>query len=88
MDLGVAHAGDCEADVHGLGTDGLMFSHAGGRQIWQVMADDARGSVIMPVGCPTCVTTIYHLADVPEELRASAVLGKHGDDLLKAVLHL
>jgi hypothetical protein len=38
-------------------------------------------NVVMPVGRPTCMTTIDQLADLPDELRASAVVVRNGVDL-------
>ncbi|MEV0156092.1 hypothetical protein AB0H57_20505 [Micromonospora sp. NPDC050686] len=85
--FGVVRTRDGEADVYGLGTDTLMFTHASGRQIWQVVVDvaQATGYAIMPVGCPTCVTRLEHLADLPDELRSLALVVLNGDDLLAAV---
>ena len=53
---GLVRTADGDADVYGLGTDSLMFTHASCRQVWQVMVDvaHAAGYAIMPVGCPTC----------------------------------
>lgn len=53
------------------------------------MVDVARAAeyVIMPVGCPTCMTTIDHIGDLPEELRACAIVVQRGEDVLAAVLH-
>lgn len=85
--VGVVRTRAGEADVYGLGTGGLMLTHASGRQIWQVMVDVARatGYAMMPVGRPTCVTRLEHLADLPGELRSSALVVLNGDDLLTAV---
>jgi hypothetical protein len=84
---GLVRTADGEADVYGLGTDSLMFTHASGRQVWQVMVDvaHAAGHAIMPVGCPTCVTRVERLVDLPDELRTSVVVIQSGDDLLAAV---
>jgi hypothetical protein len=84
---GLVRTTDGEAEVYGLGTDSLMFTHASGRQVWQVMVDvaHAAGYAIMPVGCPTCVTRVEHVADLPEEVRSSVVVIQNGDDLLATV---
>jgi hypothetical protein len=84
---GLVRTTDGEADVYGLGTDSLMFTHASGRQVRQVMVDvaHAAGYAIMPVGCPTCVTRVEHVADLPEEVRSSVVVIQNGDDLLATV---
>ncbi|MFI7609356.1 hypothetical protein ACIBTV_30180 [Micromonospora sp. NPDC049366] len=59
-DSGLVRTADGDAEVYGLGSDGLMFTHADGRLIWQVLVDVARTAdyLIMPgpgyLGAPTC----------------------------------
>ncbi len=79
---------DGHAEVYGVGTVGLMFTHASGRRVWDVMFDVARAGnwAIMPVGCPTCVPTLSMIAELPDELRAEAVVVNSGAELLDAVL--
>jgi hypothetical protein len=78
---------DGDAEVYGVGTDGLMFTHASGRQVWTVMYEVARAGnwAIIPVGCATCVPTQSMVAHVPDALRADALVVSSGDDVLAAV---
>jgi hypothetical protein len=79
---------DGGADVYGYGTaNSLMINHAAGRAIWDLMFDVAKagGYVVLPVGCPTCVTRPEQVDDLPEELRADVVVVHSGDDLLRVV---
>jgi hypothetical protein len=79
---------DGDAEVYGVGTDGLMFTHASGRRVWDVIFDVARAGnwAIVPVGCPTCVPTSSMIAELPDELRADAVVVNSGAELLDVVL--
>jgi len=79
---------DGDAEVYGVGTDGLMFIHATGRQVWRVMYEVARAVdwAIIPGGCPTCVPTPNMVAHLPDELRADALVVSSGDEVLAAVL--
>jgi hypothetical protein len=78
---------DGDAEVYGVGTDGVMFTHASGRRVWDVILEVARAGnwVIMPVGCPTCVPTASMIAELPDDLRAEAVVVNSGADLLDVV---
>jgi len=79
---------DGDAEVYGVGTDGLTFTHASGRQVWKVMYEVARAGnwAIIPVGCPPCVPTPTMVAHLPDELRADALVVSSGDEVLAAVL--
>jgi hypothetical protein len=78
---------DGDAEVYGVGTDGLMFTHASGRRIWDVMYDVARAGdwAIMPVGCATCVPTASMIVNLPDDLRANAVVVGSGAELRDVV---
>jgi hypothetical protein len=78
---------DGEADVYGVGSDSLMFNHAGGESIWQVMVDVARAAewVIMPVGFPVCVMREDMISELPAELQDAALVISSGADLRDAI---
>jgi hypothetical protein len=86
---GFAHAStpDGGADVYGLGGDGLMINHASGESIWQVLVDVAVAGdyVIMPTGCPVCIVRPEMSSDLPEALRADAVVVRSGADVLSVL---
>jgi hypothetical protein len=79
---------DGDAEVYGVGTDGLMFAHASGRRVWDVMFEVARAGdwAIIPVGCPTCVPTSRMIAELPDELRKDVVVVDSGADVIDVVL--
>ena len=78
---------DGEADVYGVGSDSLMFNHAGGVLIWQVMVDVAKAAdwVIMPVGCPVCVVRAEMIRELPAGLKDDAVVINSGADLREVI---
>jgi hypothetical protein len=87
---------DGEADVYGLDDDeerveavAVMVNHASGRALWDVLYDAARaaGLVVMPVGCPVCVTDERQIPHLPPELvdAAGVVVVRSGADILAAV---
>jgi hypothetical protein len=78
---------DGEADVYGVGSDHLMFNHAGGEVIWQVVVDVAKAAdwVIMPVGCHVCVMREDMISELPVELRDNAVVINSGAELQDAI---
>ncbi len=65
----VVEAGDGSADVY-LGDDGMMANHIGGVELWDLFVEGARaaGWVIIPVGCPTCITDEAQRAHLPSGL--------------------
>jgi hypothetical protein len=81
---------DGDAEVYGVGTDGLMFTHASGRRSsglgCRVRRGPAGNWTTVPVGCPTCVPTSSMIAELPDELRAHAVVVNSGAELLDVVL--
>ncbi|MDP9904802.1 hypothetical protein [Arthrobacter bambusae] len=78
--------GDGTADVY-LADDGMMANHISGEQPWELVVKGAAGAgwVIMPVGCPTCLTEEAQRADLPESIREDAVVTATGADLLRAI---
>jgi len=78
---------DGEADAYGVGGDHLLFNHAGGEMIWQVMVDVAKAAdwVIMPVGCPVCVMRKEMISELPPEMQDNAVVITSGAELQDAI---
>lgn len=80
---------DGGADIHGLDrlASGVMINHASGRLGWDLIFDmaDGCGLASMPVGCATAVTVETALADLPPELRESAVVVSSGGELLRLI---
>jgi hypothetical protein len=59
--------GDEEADVY-LHDGGMMANHIHGRDPWDLLVLGARAAnwVIIPVGCPTCLTQPGQMEELPE----------------------
>jgi hypothetical protein len=80
---------DGEADVYGIDdpSSGLMFSHASGRHVWDVMFDVAlaAGFVVIPGGCGTGVTDEATIAELPKGVPEPIVIIRSGADLLDLV---
>jgi hypothetical protein len=74
--------GDGEADIY-LHDAGMMANHISGLDPWdlQVRGAQAANWVIMPVGCPTCLTQPGQLEELPEELRDDMVVVETAADL-------
>lgn len=62
----------------------MMVDRANGTELWQLLADgaDAAGWVILPVGCPTCITDDAQRRHLPEGLRQEVALVASGAELL------
>jgi hypothetical protein len=75
---------DGEAGVYGIGSDALMFNHASGQVIWQVMVNVAKAAdwIIIPVGCPVCVMREDMISHMPAELRDNAVVVRSDTEVL------
>jgi hypothetical protein len=75
---------DGGADVYGVGGDSLMVNHASGEHIWDLLVAAAAAAdwVVMPVGCPTCVTSEEQVNHLPEELRHAIAVVSSGEGLL------
>jgi hypothetical protein len=78
--------GDGTADVY-LNDDGMLANHITGRDPWDLLVKGAAaaGWVILPVGCPTCLTHEDQEHDLPDELREGAVIVRSGADLLGVI---
>jgi hypothetical protein len=82
----VIEVGDGRADVY-LDDDDMMANHITGRDPWDLLVKGAAaaGWVIMPVGCPACLTRKDQQRDLPGELREGTVLVRSGAELLQVI---
>ncbi len=78
--------GDGSADVY-LGDGHMLANHIAGEQLWDLLVQGARatGWVIMPVGCPACITDDSDRAHLPEGFSSEATLVLTGDDVLRVI---
>jgi hypothetical protein len=78
--------GDGEADIY-LSDDGMMANHVLGRDPWNLLVEGARAAnwVIMPMGCPTCVTQPGQREELPRELNDDLVVIDTAADLLRVI---
>lgn len=78
--------GDGGADVY-LDGDDMMANHISGESTWDLLVEGARraGWVIMPVGCPTCITDEEQRSHLPEGLDEEVAIVRSGADLLKVI---
>lgn len=67
--------GDGAADVY-LHDGGMMANHISGRDPWHLLVQGARAAnwVIIPVGCPTCLTQPGQMEELPEGLDSDVVV--------------
>ncbi|HKU10729.1 hypothetical protein [Sinomonas sp. G460-2] len=90
-DLGFAlvEYGDGSADVYlgGGGVAGMMANHISGERPWGLLVEGARAAdwVILPVGCPTCITDEGQRGHLPDGLDEDVVLVRSGDELLRVI---
>lgn len=80
---------DGGADLYGyedLGS-GFMTNRISGDEAWDIVvqAAAASGLVVMPVGCPTCVTSEASFEHLPPSLSADAVLISDGQGLRSVI---
>ncbi len=82
----LVECGDGSVNVN-LGGDSMMANHFFGEDPWDLLLEGARqaGWVIMPVGCPTCLTEAAQLAHLPDGLDQDVVVVGTGADLLRIV---
>lgn len=82
----VVEFGDGSVDVY-LDGDSMMANHVAGDRPWDLLVEGARAAdwVIMPVGCPTCITDEAQRAHLPEGLKDDVVLVLSGAELLRAI---
>lgn len=78
--------GDGSADIH-LSPDSMMANHVTGSEPWDLLVRGAKAArwVIMPVGCPACITDESDRLHLPEGLDDEAILITTGDELLRAI---
>jgi hypothetical protein len=78
---------DGSADIYGVGRDSLMVTHASGEQVWDLLFATAvaAGWVVMPVGCPVCVTSEDQVSQLPEELSKAVAVVTSGAGILNVI---
>lgn len=78
--------GDGSADVY-LDRGGMMANHVSGDHLWDLLVEGARAAdwVIMPVGCPTCLTSEAQRTHLPADLQDDVVSIATGDELLLVI---
>lgn len=81
--------GDGGVDVH-LSDDSMMVTAVDGDEPWELLLAGAQaaGWVILPVGRPACIVAEAQRAHLPEDLRATAIVVRTGDQLRRIVLDL
>lgn len=77
--------GDGEADIY-LHDGGMMANHIEGRDPWDLLVQGAKAAnwVILPVGCPACLTRPGQVEELPEGLD-DVVVVETAADLLAAI---
>lgn len=78
--------GTGSADLY-LDENSMMANHISGDEPWDVLVQGAQaaGWVIIPVGCPTCITDEQQREHLPAELQEAVVLVRSGTELLQAI---
>jgi hypothetical protein len=78
--------GDGSADLY-LDGDHMMANHITGKKPWELLVEGAQaaGWVIMPVGCPTCLTDESQRIHLPEGLNKDVALVATGEELLQVI---
>ena len=78
--------GNGAADVY-LDRSSMMANHISGDEPWDLLVEGARAAqwVILPAGCPTCITDESQRAHLPEGLDDEVVLVANGSELRAAV---
>lgn len=74
--------GDGEADIY-FRDGGMMANHISGQDPWDLLVRGAQAAnwVIIPVGCPMCLTRPGQQEELPVGLDNSVVLVEAGADL-------
>lgn len=85
-DLRRIQFGDGGADIN-LSDDGMLAKHISGRDPWELLVRGAQAAnwVILPSGCPTCLTASGQREELPEGLDSDIVSVETGADLLAVV---
>jgi hypothetical protein len=78
--------GDGEADIY-LSDGGMMANRISGRDPWHLLVQGARAAnwVIIPAGCPTCLTRPGQQEELPQGLDDDVVAVETGADLLAVI---
>lgn len=78
--------GDGTADVYLYAAD-MLANNVTGRDPWEILVRGARaaGWVILPEGCPTCLTREDQRSEVPEGPEGDPVLVRTGAELMAVV---
>jgi len=78
--------GDGGADIY-LDSDNMMANHISGEQTWDLLVQGALAAqwVILPAGCPTCLTDESQRAHLPEGLDLDVIVVRSGEELLHAI---
>jgi hypothetical protein len=78
--------GDGKTDIY-LHDGGMMANHIDGRDPWDLLVHGAKAAnwVIIPVGCPTCLTQPGQMEELPQGLDDDVVVVETGADLLAAI---
>lgn len=79
--------GDGTADVY-LSDNSMMANHVSGESPWEILVQGAGAAdwVILPVGCPACITAEAQRQHLPDGLGDDAVLVSSGEELLRVIL--
>ena len=82
----LVQVGDGTADVY-LDGDNMMANRISGEDPWDLLVQGARaaGWVIVPVGCPVCLTDDDQRLDLPHDLLDDVVLVSTGAQLLQVI---
>jgi hypothetical protein len=85
-DFALIEFGDGSADVY-LDQFGMMANHISGIDPWDLLVRGARAAdwVILPVGCPTCITDESQRAQLPDVLDQAVTLVTTGAQLLAVI---
>lgn len=77
---------DGGADVY-LDCDGMLANHIFGTQPWDLLVEGAQaaGWVILPVGCPTCLTNESQRPHLPEGMDLEVTVVGSGAELLSVI---
>jgi hypothetical protein len=78
--------GDGESDIY-VHDGGMMANHIEGSDPWDLLVRGAKEAncVIIPTGCPTCLTQPGQMEELPEGLDEDVVIVETGADLLAAI---
>ena len=65
----------------------MMTNHVSGEAPWDLLVDGAKAArwVILPAGCPTCITDESQREHLPEGLDGEVVLVTSGAELLAVI---